>query len=222
MQMRKVIAVLGLSLAAVAIGGMPTRAAEDRPLGLKPPALVSCADAQHCDRDPAHLVNFVTKFYAWYVDNAVAEAVLTGAARDQNARTQKRILDRMLSPPFLANLAKLSKEVAAAHGEIPEIRSEPLVTVRRRRRRQYPVRPGFRGLLARHRLGDRHRGAARPGRADRDAAVAGGSETAAATIGGDAGSGEGILADRQSGGAGPLARAGSDVPHPQVCGDLLN
>ncbi len=120
MQMRKVIAVLGLSLAAVAIGGMPTRAAEDRPLGLKPPALVSCADAQHCDRDPAHLVNFVTKFYAWYVDNAVAEAVLTGAARDQNARTQKRILDRMLSPPFLANLAKLSKEVAAAHGEIPE------------------------------------------------------------------------------------------------------
>lgn len=89
-------------------------------MGLSPPALVACADADHCDRDPAHLADFVTKFYAWYVDNAIADAAYTGAARDKTERTQIAVLDRVLSPLFAAKLAKLRKEVAAAHGEIPD------------------------------------------------------------------------------------------------------
>lgn len=95
-----------------AIGLSAAAAAEDQALGLQPPAPIACTKMV-CDRDPAQLADFAVRFYAWYVDNAIADLNLSGAARQQNEQTRAAVLDRMLSPAFRAKLAKLRKEIAA-------------------------------------------------------------------------------------------------------------
>jgi hypothetical protein len=122
-RLRKISALLIIAIFAVSVTGATHSAyADDQPLGLKPRPLVACADAKKCDRDPAHLTDFVVKFYAWYVDDAVVEMALTGgpSAHRQAERRRNAMLDRMLSPRFVALLTKLRKEVEASKGELPE------------------------------------------------------------------------------------------------------
>lgn len=114
--------LLALS-AAGAVGHVAVASAEDQPMGLQPPASVACADKNHCDRDGAHLGDFVVKFFAWYVDNEIDVEAQPGdaAARLKFQRDSLRPLDRLLSGRFLAKLAKLRKEIdAAPQGELPE------------------------------------------------------------------------------------------------------
>lgn len=92
--------------------GFAAPAAADQALGLSPPAPIACP-GQACERDPARLADFVVKFYAWYVDDAIADANSSDAARRQHEQRRGAVLDRLLSTGFRAKLAKLQEEIAA-------------------------------------------------------------------------------------------------------------
>jgi len=106
----------GMRLAAPA-------AAEDKPIGLQPPASVASAEKGECDRDKAHLADFVVKFLEWYVDNEInVEAQpLRGDAAIKFLRESLRPFDRLLSSGFNAKLARQQKDIdTAPNGDLPK------------------------------------------------------------------------------------------------------